>query len=182
MAPENGSVFITSSVFLENSADVGGAILAMRGVILQIDNTIFSGNVAKQTGGAITCQTDVIAKMTDCRFTQNKAYITGAVMVASFSVDITTVRCNFTQNRPPQGSVIWLLKSRFNGLDTTFSKHSSNIIYTDSSDIILNACTFSNNSIMQSSIIEGTGKCYLVILKSGFEYNRIDGIISIYRC
>ena len=188
----NNTVSITNSTFIANSAIGGGAITGIQGTTLYIDTTKFVANTVSTGGAAFVFQTNASATITDCVFSQNKAESDGAVIWATFNNHIKLNRCHVSENTAIQGSVFWLLSTYLYSLNTNYFNHSSNMIYMKSSELILNACHFANNSLMHTSektMIHIEGESMFVAKKSNFTQNHIVGIIdalsspvSISRC
>ena len=104
---DGGVVKINNTLFDKNSAEFGGAILQLGGT-LDIANSIFTNNVAKENGGAIYTSnaTVVLNKNT---FTNNKANKNdgygGAVLL---DYETATVdECTFTDNVASEGGAIY---------------------------------------------------------------------------
>lgn len=163
-----------------SSAVNGGAFYINSGVrYLTISDCSFENNNAKGTGGAIYANgngQDI--KITDSVFNANSAYGGGAIQFAAGSAyynNIDIINSNFTNNKDLAsnnwgGSAIGVNKatdvniqdSRF---DSNVARSNGAVIFDLCSDVVFNACNFTNNNVTKSAgavyfanIREGKGK------------------------
>lgn len=99
IASADGRVDIQGCTFLNNTAVVGGAILADRSSSVAIASTLFSGNTADQLGGAIaTAVTATVTIEENSSFMHNEAENGGSIAAADSS-NVTLIGAAFSANR-----------------------------------------------------------------------------------
>ncbi len=127
---DGGVVKINNTLFDKNSAEFGGAILQLGGT-LDIANSIFTNNVAKENGGAIYTSnaTVVLNKNT---FTNNKANKNdgygGAVLLDYETANVD--ECTFTDNIASEGGAIYSHSTLYKIKNSQFKNNTKDDIYT----------------------------------------------------
>ncbi|MCL4256298.1 MAG: hypothetical protein KJ043_21250, partial [Anaerolineae bacterium] len=76
----NGTLTISNSTFMGNSADFGGGAITNFGT-LTISNSTFTGNLAENDGGAIFNGYENTLTITDSSFTDNSANESGGAII-----------------------------------------------------------------------------------------------------
>ena len=160
-----------------SSAANGGAFYINSGIrYLTISDCSFENNNAKGTGGAIYANgngQDV--KIADSVFNANSAYGGGAIQFAAGSAyynNIDIINSNFTNNKDLAsnnwgGSAIGVNKatdvniqdSRF---DSNVARSNGAVIFDLCSDVVFNACNFTNNNVTKSA-----GAVYFANIREG---------------
>lgn len=98
VASADGRINLFASVFINNTAVVGGALLADRNSSVRIEGTEFFGNVADQEGGAIAATvTATVAISNESVFEYNSAESGGGISFADSSVGLVS-NSTFTNN------------------------------------------------------------------------------------
>ncbi|TYZ62049.1 hypothetical protein PybrP1_007518 [[Pythium] brassicae (nom. inval.)] len=98
VASADGRVNLFASVFINNTAVVGGALLADRSSNVKIEGTEFFGNIADQEGGAIAVAvTATVTISSGSTFEYNSAESGGSISLADSSVGIVS-NSTFTNN------------------------------------------------------------------------------------
>ena len=78
---EAGNLVVNQCLFLDNTADNGGAI-QVSGGLADVSNTTFSLNSSLQRGGAVSCIDAGQAILDDCELTENNAGLEGGAIHA----------------------------------------------------------------------------------------------------
>ncbi len=139
----HGSLSVSDTMFIGNSAFTGGAISNWGA--LHITGGEFRGNSAMSSGGAI--ESDWNFSLTDSAFIDNVAESGGAILSRG-ALHVT--RSDFSSNSATlSGGAIY---SVYGGLDVTLSRFNSNsagksagAIYADSANVQVNGSTFFEN-------------------------------------
>ena len=177
----NTSALIVDSIFSENTANIAGVINTRIGVTLYIKRCVFEKNYATGFGGVIGGETNTNITISQSTFSQNAARIFGGIIYAKSDVTIMLFESNMCNNTALKGSVFYISKNSYLYVyDTELKNHTSNLIYIKSSEMILDSCTFSNNSLMLSflrKVIVTEISLNLVIKSCSFTHNKVHGIL-----
>ncbi len=180
----NSTISVRNSTFDLNSGDVGGSILAMNGVTMYIDKSSFLRNNVTTGGGVLALQSHVNVSISDSILADNIGTNLAGVVWAVPNCNVVFNRCNISNNTASKGSVYVLTNSQLQSLNTSYLHHSSNMIYMQSSQLILKTCYFSNNSLihmpksMPETMIQTEGKSNVMMMDSIFAHNEMSGMIS----
>ena len=135
-----GSVNISQSIFTNNSAENGGAVvLTGDNLAVQLDNSSFMGNTARGQAGAITTQ-------------KSKPHTPGWLQLAAQDT-------NFTSNTAGQGGALLALETDVELTGCNFDGNTATMLpggglYSDSMrSLVINTSSFSNNKGMPASAI-----------------------------
>jgi hypothetical protein len=151
----DASINITSCVFTDNTAGMGGAILADRATRLYIGGkTLFTTNSADLMGGAIAARLkasdDSVVVVGGANFSQNTADVGGAVSVADGSV-VHLTNSTFRSNAAQQGG--------------------GAVFVTESGQARVNGCGFQANTAARGGAVHVAATFATRIEKSTFTDN-----------
>ncbi len=127
---KGGLVEILNTLFDKNSAEFGGAILNLGGS-LDIFNTTFTNNVAKENGGAVYTSNATV-NINNSTFTNNKANENdgyGGAILLDYET-ATIGECTFTDNVASEGGAIYSHTTLYKIKNSQFKNNSKDDIYT----------------------------------------------------
>ena len=124
-----GLVNIQNTLFDKNSAEFGGALLQLGGVLI-VTNSTFTNNIVNENGGAIYTSNATVIINKDT-FTNNKANENdgyGGAVLLDFEI-ATIDNCTFTDNVASEGGAIYSYSTQYKIMNSQF-KNNGKDIYT----------------------------------------------------
>ena len=127
---DGGVVRIINSIFDKNTAEFGGAILQLGGT-LDVSDSLFANNIAKENGGAIY-SSDANVILNNNIFANNQANETnGYGGAVHFDYEAATVEdCTFTDNVASKGGAIYSESTFYLIMNSEFKNNTNEDIYT----------------------------------------------------
>ena len=195
------NVSFTKTKFVSNEADIGGVLLAYKSIIsisqcthsynralhgggvmatvelsVDIDNSIFSNNVAthEYSIGGVMYTSDGSFNITSSTFNNNSAAHYGGVMYTSdgsFNITSSTFNNNSAAH---YGGVMYTKYGSFNITSSTFNNNSADtggVVYTSDGSFNIKNSSFNNNSADGYGGIMFILQCSIHIIDSTFHYN-----------
>jgi len=187
---------IVNCEFVRNLAGRGGGISSRSGAVLNVRNTLFSGNLATvEGGGGAISAIDSSITVESCTFTDNEAWEAGGAILLSSSSDATITACDFVNNVTASGGALYIYS-----FDTTITACNfvSNVavdggaLYISSPDVEVVACSFQSNtadeggaifsSIWTDSTVSDTVFRDNAALRGGCLYNASNASVTLTNC
>ena len=185
LVAHNSTLYIYESAYINNTANFGGAMVTSASTI-NVDKSIFTHNSAQDSGGVMMTFNDRLS-ISGTAFTQNSADKFAGVMITLGNSLIAVGNSNFTSNSATEGGVLRAYDdSSFNINNSTFTLNSATyggVMATlgDSSSNI-SSCTFSSNSANEGGVMRTSSDTSFSIRNSVFNFNSATygGVIRAY--
>ena len=180
------NLVISENLFEKNSAFTsgGGAIYAANIAVLNMTNSVFSGNQALRTssGGAIQAYNDASISLQNVTFQNNSAQYTGGVLAAGLKAIVEFKNCSFTNNQVNvyHGGAIFVEEySLLMVHDSLFDNNRMQqlgCVYIGQSIAYFKNTIFKNNVVMGPEFSSAGGGIYIVMSQvrisgSSFSHN-----------
>ena len=167
------SVNISSCIFENNTAPMGGAI-QVKGNNVKVVNSTFNGNNASETdGGALFIMGDY-ALVINSTFNDNFAKGFGAGVMINGS-DVSILNSSFNANIASYGGAIYVVGSNANLFSSNFTNHSviNGSVYINGNSTYVYDSNFINNSAENGAAIYINGSNSNLIFDS-FTFNNVS--------
>ncbi len=188
----HGNVTIVKGIFMENRAQIGGAIYAENGTRVTITKSKFIYNAAnfssyytlEQTaaGGALYATNNCSIFVSDSHFDHNvvyDGYKLGGTM-AVYQGMIQVVRSVIANSTADIGAAVYLLESRgefsLTNISSNRAAYDGGVLYTIHSSLNLNHCTFFNNKANIKGGVLFLSKSTMDIQNCTFVRNSASGV------
>ena len=149
------SIHILNSVFSNNSAANGGAIYAVQDTLVLIEKSFFHNNHGWGNAGCIGCKNGVVIQIISSLFNNNIAEKDGGVLYAETNNSIYIYQSLLTLNKGQNNGVMSVI---------------------DRAELLIDRCTFDKNIAEVSTSVLTTYASNLTIQNTIFTSN--DGLIS----
>ena len=143
-------ISISQCTYSKNRALYGGGVMATVESSVDIDNSIFSKNVAthKYSIGGVMATSGGSFNITSSTFNNNSAAFGGVMYTSDGSFNFTSSTFN-NNSAAYDGGVMWTSDGSFNITSSTFNNNSAafgGVMYTSDGSFNITSSTFNNNS------------------------------------
>lgn len=189
---------VQNNQFLNNSANQGGVVVSKTSTLtvemnmlinnsvtshcggffasvswLNISNSEFINNTARNTGGVLCTDTESKLTIHNCQFIYNKARI--GILSATYSL-VTVIASEFSNNKAEFGGVFDIqLYSSFHVINSTFMNNTAldggGVLYTSGSNVTIEWTIFQMNIAKQGGVWSSDTLSNITIVNSNFSEN-----------
>ena len=170
----NSTLYIYESAYINNTANFGGAMITSASTI-NIDKSIFTHNSAQDSGGVMMTFNDRLS-ISGTAFTQNSADKFAGVVITLGNSSIAISNSNFTSNSATEGGVLRAYDdSSFDISNSTFTLNSATyggvMATSGDSSSNISSCTFSSNSANEGGVMRTYNGSSFTLFKISFTSN-----------
>ena len=174
LVAHNSTLYVYESAYINNTANFGGAMITSASTI-NIDKSIFTHNSAQDSGGVMMTFNDRLS-IHGTAFTKNTADKFAGVVITLGNSSITISNSNFTSNSATEGGVLRAYDdSSFNINNSTFTLNSATyggvMATSGDSSSTISSCTFSSNSANEGGVMRTSSDTLFIIRNSVFNFN-----------